>query len=64
MANKSRAALSVEGIDIQQATDNIRAQLDQDDTMSPAMRASIDMLILVVSLLVNDHPYRAIPCSP
>jgi len=53
MANKSRAALSVEGMDIQQAMDNIREQLDQDESISPAMRASIDMLILVVSLLAN-----------
>jgi transposase len=53
IANKSRTALSVEGIDIQQAMDNIRVQLDQDDTISPTMRASIDMLILVVSLLAN-----------
>jgi len=53
MANKPRAALAVEGIDIQQAIDNIRAQLDQDESTSPAMRASIDMLILVVSLLAN-----------
>ena len=53
MATKSRAVQSVEGIDIQQAMDNIRGQLDQDKSISPAMRASIDMLILVVSLLAN-----------
>ena len=53
MASKFRAALSVEGIDIRLALDNVRAQLDQDELISPAMRASIDMLILVVSLLTN-----------
>lgn len=53
MANKFQSTRSVEGIDIQQALDNIRVQLDQDDAISPAMRASIDMLILVVSLLTN-----------
>jgi len=53
MANKPKAALSVEGIDIQQALDNVREQLDRDESISPAMRASIDMLILVVSLLAN-----------
>ncbi|MCP3690435.1 MAG: IS66 family transposase [Gammaproteobacteria bacterium] len=53
MARQSKSTLSVEGIDIQQALDNVRNQLDQDDVISPAMRASIDMLILVVSLLAN-----------
>ena len=53
MANQSKPTLSVEGIDIQQALDNIRAQLDRDETVSPAMRASIDLLILVVSVLAN-----------
>ena len=51
MASKPRTPGSVEGIDIQQALDSIRAQLDQDDAMSPALRASIEMLILVVTLL-------------
>ena len=55
MANKSRAALSVEGIHIQQALDNVRDQLDQDDSISPAMRASIDMLIQKWTLLVGQQ---------
>jgi transposase len=54
MAHKSTASRSVEGLDIQQAIDNIRDQLDEDDTASPAMKASIEMLILVVSLLLNQ----------
>jgi transposase len=53
MAHKSTASRSVEGLDIQQAIDNIRDQLDEDDTASPAMKASIEMLILVISLLLN-----------
>jgi transposase len=53
MAHKSTVSRSVEGLDIQQAIDNICGQMDQDDTASPAIRASIEMLILVVSLLLN-----------
>jgi transposase len=53
MAHKSTASRSVEGLDIQQAIDNIRDQLDEDDIASPAMKASIEMLILVISLLLN-----------
>jgi transposase len=53
MAHKSTASRSVEGLDIQQAIDNIRDQLDEDDTALPAMKAFIEMLILVVSLLLN-----------
>jgi transposase len=53
MESKTRPTLSVDGIEIQQALDNVRSQLDRDESISPAMRASIDMLILVVSLLAN-----------
>lgn len=53
MVNKSTASRSVEGLDIQQAIDNIRDLLEQDEVASPALRASIEMLILVVSLLLN-----------
>ncbi len=53
MAHKSTVSRSVEGLDIQLAIDNIRDQLDQDDDASPAMRASIEVLIPVVSLLLN-----------
>jgi transposase len=53
MAGKPRTPGSVEGIDIQQALDSVRAQLNQDDAMSPALRASIEMLILVVTLLTH-----------
>ena len=68
MAGKPRTPGSVEGIDIQQALDSIRAQLDQDDAMPPALRASIEMLILVVTLLVhrfnlNSHNSSKPPAS-
>ena len=53
MVNKTSSTLSVDGIEIQQALDNVRSQLDRDESISPATRASIDMLILVVSLLAN-----------
>jgi transposase len=53
MVNKSKPTVSAEGIDIQQSLDNVREQLDGDESLSPALRASIDMLILLVSLLAN-----------
>lgn len=44
---------SVEGINIQDTLNSVRQQLDQDASVSPALRASIEMLMLVVSLLDN-----------
>jgi hypothetical protein len=37
MAHKSTVSRSVEGLDIQQAIDNIRDQREQDEAASPAM---------------------------
>ncbi len=53
MASKSKPTVSVEGINIQQALDTTRVQLALDDSLSPALKASIETLILVVSLLAN-----------
>lgn len=53
MAIKTKSNSTVEGIDIEDALASVREQLDCDATMSPALRASIEMLILVVSLLAN-----------
>ena len=53
MASTTKSTSSVEGINIENALSNVRQQLDQDPSMSPALRASIEMLILVVSLLAN-----------
>jgi transposase len=53
MVIKSTASRSVEGLVIQQTIDNICDQLDQNEFASSAMRASIEVLFLVVSLLLN-----------
>ena len=52
MASK-KSTSTVEGINIENALNNVRAQLDHDASVSPALRAAIDMLILMVSLLAN-----------
>jgi hypothetical protein len=46
-----KSSRPVEALNIHQATNNIRDQADQDEAASLAIRASIEMLILVVSLL-------------
>ena len=51
MAKQKRSTL--QGIDIQKSIDSIRAQLEADNTITPTLRASIELLIMVVSLLCN-----------
>lgn len=53
MARKSKASSSLGGIDIAAAIESVRSQLAEDDLITPAMRASIELLIMVVSLLAN-----------
>lgn len=53
MARQSKASSSLGGIDITATIESIRTQLAGDDSISPALRASIELLIMVVSLLAN-----------
>jgi len=53
MTGKGKTPRTIEGVDIQQTITAIRQQLDADHSVSPALRASIDLLILVVTLLAN-----------
>jgi transposase len=53
MAGKGKIPRTVEGVDIQQTIASIRQQLEADESVSPALQASINLLILVVSLLAN-----------
>lgn len=53
MAGKGKIPRTIEGVDIQQTITSIRQQLDADHSVSPTLRASIDLLILVVTLLAN-----------
>jgi hypothetical protein len=59
IVNKSTASESVESLDTQQTIDYIRDQIDQDEAASTAMRASIEMLILVVYLLLNQPSFNS-----
>ncbi len=45
--------LTVEGINIQDTLNSVRQQLDQDKSISPTLRASIEKLLKVVTLLDN-----------
>ena len=53
MASKGKISRTIEGVDIQQTITSIRQQLDADQSVSPALRASIDLLIVLVTLLAN-----------
>lgn len=43
--------MKVSGIDIESNIDNIKAQIEADKTLSTSMRAAIDLLLLIVTLL-------------
>ena len=52
MAKRS-SPRTIQGIDIQGAITAIRDQLQQDTSVSPALRGAIELLILVVTLLMH-----------
>ena len=43
--------MKVSGIDIESNINNIKAQIEADNTLSPSMRTAIDLLLLIVTLL-------------
>jgi transposase len=43
--------MKISGIDIEKNIDNIKKQIETDKTLSPSMRAAIDLLLLIVTLL-------------
>jgi transposase len=45
--------MKIENIDVNESIDNIKKQLALDKSISPAMKSSIDLLILIVGLLGN-----------
>lgn len=45
--------LKIESIDIEQALDNARQLIEQEKNLSPALRAALEVLLLLVTLLVN-----------
>ena len=45
--------MTIDGIDIQEAMDSIKEELENDKSISPALTKSIQLLILVVHILIN-----------
>lgn len=45
--------MKIENIDVNKSIENIKQQMALDKTISPAMKSSIDLLILIVGLLGN-----------
>ncbi len=43
--------MKISGIDIERNIDNIKQQIQDDKTLSPSMRATFDLLLLIVTLL-------------
>ena len=43
--------MKISGIDIEKNIDNIKKQIETDKTLSPSIRAAIDLLLLIVTLL-------------
>jgi transposase len=43
--------MKVSGIDIESNINNIKAQIEADNTLSPSMRTAMDLLLLIVTLL-------------
>ena len=45
--------LNIQGIDVDTAVNSIKKQLKNDETISSTMRASIELLLVLISVLVN-----------
>ncbi len=43
--------MKISGIDIERNIDNIKQKIQDDKTLSPSMRATFDLLLLIVTLL-------------
>jgi transposase len=43
--------MKVSGIDIESNINNIKVQIEADNTLSPSMRIAMDLLLLIVTLL-------------
>jgi transposase len=43
--------MKVGGIDIESNIENIKQQIEADNTLSPSMRIAMDLLLLIVTLL-------------
>jgi transposase len=60
--------MKVSGIDIESNINNIKVQIEADNTLSPSMRIAMDLLLLIVTLLcqrigLNSHNSSIPPSS-
>jgi transposase len=62
--------MKVSGIDIESNINNIKVQIETDNTLSPSMRIAMDLLLLIVTLLCrrlglnsNNSNNSSIPSS-
>lgn len=53
MAKRTRTPVSVDGLNIDEAISHIQQLLEQETNLPPALRAAIEMLVLMVKLLTN-----------
>ena len=45
--------MKIESIDIKNSIENARKQIAEDKTLSPGIRSTVELLILIITLLVN-----------
>jgi len=45
--------LKIDNIDVEAAIKNVQALLATDKSLTPALKAALDMLLLLVTLLIN-----------
>jgi transposase len=46
--------LKIDNIDVEAAIKNVQALLETDKALTPALKAALDMLLLLVTLLINQ----------
>jgi transposase len=45
--------MNIENIDVKNSIDNARKQISEDKTLSLGMKSTVELLILIITLLVN-----------
>ena len=46
--------MKIDNIDVEAAIKNVQALLETDKSLTPALKAALDMLLLLVTLLINQ----------
>lgn len=47
--------MKIDGIDVTATIEDAKAKIDQEPNLSPALKATLDLLLLLVTLLLNRH---------